>query len=104
VTILAVEGRVSHRTAADLERALAAASESTDRGVVVDFSGVDYISSAGLRALERASAHLTAAGRRLVVCALQDPVRAALTLAGLEAQIPTEPSRDLAQARVQRLD
>jgi anti-anti-sigma factor len=44
--------------------------------VVIDLSEIDYISSAGIRALQQA-------GERVVVCGLHDAVRIALELSGV---------------------
>jgi anti-anti-sigma factor len=66
------------------------------RGVVLDLSGVDYISSPGLRALEKTVTLLAAGGRRLVLCGLTDAVRQAFSLAGLESSLSTEASRESA--------
>ena len=100
VTILTAAGRISSLTSPDLGAALAAAVQSDAQGVVLDFSAVDYISSAGLRALEHASARLAGAGRGFVLCGLQDPVAMAFSLAGLTGVVAVEPSRELAIRKV----
>ena len=96
VIVLTAAGRVSSLTAPQLETALDSAVASPARGVVLDLSGVDYISSPGLRAVDKASSLLAAAGRRLVVCGLTDAVRLAFGLAGLEPSIATEASTESA--------
>jgi anti-anti-sigma factor len=96
VIVLTISGRVSSLTARQLEAALDSTLGHSARGVVLDLSGVDYISSPGLRALEKISALLAAAGRRLVVCGLTDAVRLAFSLAGLESSLAIEASRDSA--------
>jgi anti-anti-sigma factor len=99
LSVLTVTGRVSSRTSPELGRAFASALASPARGLVVDLSGVDYISSPGLRAVEHAKTRLAEQGRAFVVCGLRDAVRAAFTLAGLEGRLAIEPSRDEAVAR-----
>ena len=47
---VAVEGRLDTTTAPELEAALKEAAESADK-IVLDFSKLDYVSSAGLRVL-----------------------------------------------------
>jgi anti-anti-sigma factor len=96
VIVLTISGRVSSLTVGQLEAALGSAVGDSVRGVVLDLSGVDYISSPGLRALERTSTLLAAAGRRLVVCGLADAVRLVFSLAGLEASLSIEVSRESA--------
>lgn len=97
--VVTLAGRVSSRTCPALGDALAAAMDSHADGVVLDLSAVDYISSAGLRMVEHASARLTGIGRRFVVCGARDSVSVAFTLAGLAATIIMEPSRERAELR-----
>lgn len=104
VSILTVAGRVSHRTAPDLETALALATGTPGGGVVLDLSGVDYISSPGLRAVEAAAARMSASGRGLVVCGLRDAVSVAFDLAGLTGTVAIEESRAQAIDKAGRLD
>jgi anti-anti-sigma factor len=103
VIVLTLTGRVSHRTAPDLAAALESATGSPDGGVVVDLSGVDYLSSAGLRAMEAAASRMSGRGRALVVCGLRDAVSVAFDLAGLTNAMAIEESREPAIARA-RLD
>ena len=49
-TILKVDGRLDTSTAPELEAALKEAADSADK-IVLDFSKLDYVSSAGLRVL-----------------------------------------------------
>jgi anti-anti-sigma factor len=98
VSVLTVTGRISSLTAPELERALASAAASPG-GLVLDLTGVDYISSPGLRAVASAAAALAERGRPFVVCGMRDAVSVAFALAGLEGRLAIEPSRDDAVAR-----
>jgi anti-anti-sigma factor len=100
ISLVSCAGRVSSLTCPDLDRALAAAVDSAARGVVLDLAAVDYINSAGLRAVEAASARLTAGARTFVVCGLTEAVSVAFALAGLAESVFIEPSRDAALARI----
>jgi anti-anti-sigma factor len=102
VAVLTAAGRISSLTCPDLGAALAAAVHTGTQGVVVDLAAVDYISSAGLRALEHASAHLADSGRHFIVCGLGDAVTMAFSLAGLTGVVAVEPSRELAIQRAQQ--
>jgi len=97
LSVLTVTGRISSLTGPELGRALASAIDSP--ALVLDLSGVDYISSPGLRAVEHAKKRLAELGRPFVVCGLQDSLKAAFTLAGLEGGLAIEPSREEAVAR-----
>src|SRR6516165_3016943 len=73
ILVLAPVGRIDNLTSAAFQARLLAAVGSSSADVVVDFSGVEYISSAGLRALMTASRqkpkerHLAVAHLRAVV-------------------------------------
>ncbi len=75
--VVTPSGRIDHRSAAALEAALApllADTAARHGALVLDFSGVDYISSVGLRVLMLAARQLRAAQARLAVAALQSVV------------------------------
>src|SRR5437764_2421916 len=55
ILVLAPVGRIDNLTSAEFQTRLLAAVASSSADVVIDFSGVEYISSAGLRALMTAS-------------------------------------------------
>ncbi len=76
--VLCPKGRIDHATADAFKAALgpylAACGAGRDR-VVIDMSGVEYISSVGLRVLMLASKQAKAQGAPLAVCGLQPVVR-----------------------------
>ena len=76
--VLFPEGRIDHATAEQFKAALAphlaTCAEGRDR-VVIDMSGVEYISSVGLRVLMLASKQSKGQGCALAVCGLQPVVR-----------------------------
>jgi anti-sigma B factor antagonist len=81
--VVATTGRIDHRSAADLEAALLplVAGAAERRGaLVLDLSGVDYISSVGLRVLMIAAKQMRAAQARLSVAALQSVVAEIFTI------------------------
>jgi anti-sigma B factor antagonist len=78
VIVLAPVGRIDYLVAADFERALLPLLDpdsGSQRGLVIDFSGVDYISSVGLRVLMIATRSLRGRGARIAVAALQPAVQ-----------------------------
>src|SRR6058998_138631 len=76
--VLSPMGRIDHSTSEDFKAALAPhmtrCAEGQDR-VVLDFAGVEYISSVGLRVLMLASKQAKAQRGSLGVAALQPAVR-----------------------------
>lgn len=81
-TVFALSGRLGQLGAGHLiERLVADVPAGTT--VVLDLSGVDYASSAGLTALDAIAGRVIAGGGRLVLCGLSEPVRLAFDLAGM---------------------
>lgn len=76
--VLFPAGRIDHATADPLRDAIApyvGPSAAAGDRVVMDLSGVEYISSVGLRVLMVASKEAKAHGQILAVCGLQPVVR-----------------------------
>lgn len=75
--IAAPVGRIDHQSAAQFEAALTPLVAAAARGrgaVVLDFSGVEYISSVGLRVLMIAARQMRERQSKLLVAALQSVV------------------------------
>ena len=63
--LLTVDGRVDMANADALKDALLEALEATSKALVVDLAGMEYISSAGLRALMIANRTAKGAGKQM---------------------------------------
>ena len=61
ITLIALEGRLDTTTAPELEKAINDEGEAL-KSLVLDFGGVDYISSAGLRVLLTAQKKMNVQG------------------------------------------
>src|SRR5437867_7586675 len=68
VLVLALAGRVGFASADAVAMAVSDATAKGNRNLVIDLGAVDYLSSAGLRALETAAARCAAAHGTLVLC------------------------------------
>src|SRR5260370_12667860 len=76
--VLLPEGRIDHATAEQFKAALAPHLDTCAAGrggVVIDMTGVEYISSVGLRVVMLASKQAKGQGCTLAVCGLQPVVR-----------------------------
>lgn len=91
--VLAPEGRADSANAAVLEAALLAAAERGEVNVVVDFSAVDYISSAGLRALLAGAKRLQADGGGVALCGINLHVREVFEVSGFLSVFPHRDDR-----------
>jgi anti-anti-sigma factor len=102
VLIVTVAGRLGTASSGVLVETLVQAIRDGHRRILCDLEGVDYASSAGLRALDAISGRMHAAGGDLVLCSLSEPVRAVFELSDLLAHFAIEPSRDAGIARASR--
>lgn len=98
--VVAPSGRVDSTTSDQLERHLSALVTSGVRRIVVDFSRVEYISSAGLRVMLVLAKRMKDAKGAVALCAMGDPVRQVFELAGFLPLFAVDGSRDAAIRRV----
>ena len=82
VDVVAPAGRIDTTTVGSLEQRLSTLLAAPRPRVVIDFSGVEYISSAGLRVLLVAARRVQQNGGALALCAMGDAVRQVFHLAG----------------------
>jgi anti-sigma B factor antagonist len=80
--VVAVRGRADSLAAEELESKLCAAVEQNAR-VAADFSGLDYISSCGLRAVLQAARAAQARNSRFIVCSMSARVKKVFDISGL---------------------
>jgi anti-anti-sigma factor len=82
VDVIAPVGRIDTTTVGALEARLTPLLAGAAPRVVIDFTGVEYISSAGLRVLLIAARRVQSARGRLVLCGMEGAVRQVFQLAG----------------------
>ena len=80
--VVGVSGRADGETADELESVLRAAVESHPK-VAADFAALDYISSAGLRAVLQAARAAQGRDVEFAVCSLSAPVKKVFDMSGL---------------------
>jgi anti-anti-sigma factor len=98
VSVMAPSGRIDTTTSAAVEESIRHAVDAGARDLVVDFSGVEYISSAGLRVFLLLAKRMRDLQGRLVLCGMPEPVRQVFRLAGFMPLFRVEPSREAALA------
>lgn len=80
--VVSVRGRADAEAADELEAALRAALEQHPK-VAADLAALDYISSAGLRAVLQAARAAQSKNAEFAVCSLSKPVQRVFTVSGL---------------------
>ena len=82
-------GRLDAKAARDDETAFSEATNEVTN-VVLDFSELDYIASAGLRALKRLRTDVRSSGGTLTVRGVQEDVMEVLEMTGFAAMLVIE--------------
>ncbi len=98
-TILSVNGRIDTLTAPDLEQVVNKEIEQGNREILLDFYGVPYISSSGLRVLLATAKKLKNPGDKFGLCSLSPEVFKILKLTGFTSILSIYPSEGEALAR-----
>jgi len=82
VTLVALAGSLDSNTSPQAQQALDGILSGGAKKLVVDFTGLDYISSAGLRVLLGAAKRLKGAGSALRLFGLNETVREVFQISG----------------------
>lgn len=97
-TIFSLHGQINSANAAELEAQVLSALDGGVRHVLLDFAGLDYISSAGLRVVLVVAKRLKQDGL-FVLCNMQQHVREVFDISGFLAILNVEATREEALAR-----
>lgn len=85
VRIVGLKGRMDAVTAPEFDRQFNAWLAEGEKAFIINFSALDYISSAGLRSILSASKQLKANGGRSLFTGLTGPVKEVFELSGFYA-------------------
>ena len=99
-TVIATDGRVDTLTAPKFEAYCVAAIDGGARRVVLDFSRVAYISSAGLSSVLAVAKHAGRAGGTFAVSGLSGMVKEIFAISGFDAIVPVKSDVEEAIASV----
>lgn len=98
VLVITVDDRLDSATAPEFEERLLSLIESGERFVLLDLHAVDYMNSAGLKALLRAAKQLTPKEGKLVLSGLASNVYTVFELTGFHTIFTIKPDRTAARA------
>lgn len=91
VTIVAIAGSLDSTTSPAAQQALDAIVKAGAKKLAVDFSTLDYVSSAGLRVLLGTAKQVKAAGGALRMFGLNQSVREVFEISGFASILPVFP-------------
>ena len=97
--VVSVAGDVDMHSEGRLRDQLVRLSEASARQLVLDFSGVEFMASAGVHVLLEMSDRLEAAGGSLALACVHPMVARVMSLTGADELVPVLPTVDEALAR-----
>jgi anti-anti-sigma factor len=101
VIVVKLTGRLDSSTAKPAEDGLAAAiADAAGPRVVIDMTGLTYVSSAGLRVLLLIDKRVKGGGGRMALCGLTPSVREVFSISGFDTILSLQPGRSSAIAAV----
>jgi anti-sigma B factor antagonist len=100
VTVIPVAGRLDTHTAPRFGEQLDELLHAGRALLLIEASELQYIGSAGLRALLVAGKRAAEQGGRLALCGMTTPIHRMVEVAGLDAILQTYPSREDALANL----
>ena len=95
-SVFKLNGRLDSNTAMGFEQKLFECIENGTQRLILDFQELDYISSAGLRVILKATKSLKNAEGKLVLCSMQDYVKEVFEISGFDSFLPIEANLDAA--------
>ena len=94
VPLVAIAGEIDASNAGEIAERLRAALSNRSEALVVDLSGTTYIDSAGLNVLFELSTALRERQQQLhLVVGQPSPIARIVAIVGLDAAVPTHPTR-----------
>ena len=85
INIFRLIGRLDSNTSQEFEQKLFEAISDGTKSMVVDFKDLDYISSAGLRVILKATKAIKREDGRIMLCSMQDYVKEVFEIAGFDS-------------------
>jgi len=94
--VITAEGRLDSQSAQDFQKKVLNCIDSGEKSILLDFSMIDYISSAGLRVILTSAKRQKEGKGKLAVCSLVDNVREVFRVSGFETIVDIFPDRETA--------
>lgn len=98
VLVMSAQGRLDAGTASDFQGQLSASIDEGESRILLDFSDLTTISSAGLRVLLAAAKRIEGGNGQLAICGLRENVASVFKVSGFDTIITTFPDEGAALA------
>ncbi len=94
--IFTLNGRLDSNTSPEFDEKITESIENGTRFIVVDCKNLDYITSAGLRILNKTAKKLKQLDGKIVLCSMEDYVREVFEISGFDTFLPIVPDLEAA--------
>lgn len=95
-TLVSVEGRVDTTNAGEFEKPLTEVINGGCKKLILDCSGLNYISSSGLRIFLVVQKKMTALKGHFILCSLQPSIKEIFDISGFSSIFSIHPDKDSA--------
>lgn len=85
VNIFKLNGRLDSNTSQGFEKKIFQAIDDGSKSMLIDFKNLEYISSAGLRVILKATKALKREEGKMMLCDMQDYVKEVFEIAGFDS-------------------
>ena len=92
ISIFKLNGRLDSNTSQGLEKKIFDSISSGSKNMIIEFKDLDYISSAGLRVILKATKALKREDGKIMLCDMQDYVKEVFEIAGFDSILPIVPT------------
>ena len=98
--IFSLNGRLDSNTSPEFDEKITQSIENGTRFIIVDCQNLDYITSAGLRILNKTAKKLKQLDGKIVLCSMEDYVREVFEISGFDTFLPIVPDLPAALEKV----
>jgi anti-sigma B factor antagonist len=88
INIFKLNGRLDSNTSQGFEKKIFQAIDDGSKSMIIDFGELEYISSAGLRVILKATKALKREEGKMMLCDMQDYVKEVFEIAGFDSFLP----------------
>ena len=88
ISIFSLIGRLDSNTSPGLEEKIFDAIQGGSSKMILDFEALDYISSAGLRVINKTTKQLKNSEGKLILCSMQDYIKEVFEITGFDSFLP----------------